>query len=1347
VNRTLKWIVSLMIACVAVLATQRAEASHFRYGNITWTITDPVNAPETVEFTVTHGWRSDFTDNITLNFGDGASAPTQQGANIGGGIDSNGEPYTIFQFTVSHTYAAIPAGGSTYTAFFADCCRVGTLVNAPNDNFRVESDVFLEADGSNTSGPISGIPVIIQMPVGQISSFALPVFDPDADPHTCAFSTQAQSGIPTGSNPPSAGGNSLQFAGPGCTIQWDLTGVAAGTKYATSIKVTSSNNGNDSSTMIDYIIELVPNNVAPSCTGSGTFVANVGQLFSTTVNFTDPTNQLLDISTSGAPGGSIFAPGLPAANFVTPGNVSFSWTPTLADAGSSNLVFLVGTDPDDFFTFCSLIVTVPQCPNFGNACTVGVGECANSGTLVCIGNMSVCSATPGTPSAEVCDGLDNNCDGNSDEGNPGGGANCTSAFPGVCAAGTTVCNSPSLDCVANITPGTQMEVCDTQDNDCDGNTDEGFNLGQSCTVGIGACQSSGTTICDMMGGATCSATPLPPGTEICANNVDEDCDGVLNNGCPDTDGDGIIDDVEILIGSDPLDADTDDDGVPDGQEPTQGNCIDFPACFGDSDGDGLNSVLDADSDNDGLLDGTEMGFDCSNPDTDPAICVPDADMGATTTDPLDADTDNGTVIDGSEDSNLDGAPNAGETDPTAGNGADDVNVTDTDGDGLSDDLEIFIGSDPNDADTDDDGVPDGQEPNPTIDTDGDGLINILDVDSDNDGLYDGTEMGLDCNNPDTDPGPPSHCTPDGDDGGTTTSPLLADTDNGGVNDGNEDANLNGVIDAGETDPTAGNGADDTDPTNIDTDGDGLSDALEIFIGTDPNDQDSDDDGLSDGEEPNFADDNDGDGLINALDVDSDDDGLFDGTETGQDCSNPDTDTSLGNCVPDADQGATTTNPLLKDTDGGGVSDGAEDSNLDGAVDAGELDPNEASDDSNVVDTDGDGLSDDLEITLGSDPNDGDTDDDGLLDGEEHNPSGNNDGDLLINILDVDSDDDGLYDGTEAGKDCSDPDTDPGPPPHCIPDADPSTETSPLKKDSDGGGVMDGSEDANLNGAVDNGETDPTAGNGGDDNDPANLDSDMDGLSDALEITIGSDPMDLDSDDDGLLDGDENNPADDADGDGTSNAADEDADGDGLFDGTEKGNDCNHPATDSAAGNCIEDGDAGATTTNHLDPDTDNGGVPDGEEDQNGNGVVDTGEGDPNDPSDDSMFECFDDDDCTIETQVCDTSINICVDGCKNDDDCPEEGEICLLTPGNEIGECGPDGSGGGGAGGEGGTGGTGGSGQGGSGANTSTEVPGAVGGCGCHVPGGDEDAPWLLVIAGLAVVGIRRRRRPRRRAA
>ncbi|WP_437780640.1 hypothetical protein [Sorangium sp. So ce1097] len=675
----------------------------------------------------------------------------------------------------------------------------------------------------------------------------------------------------------------------------------------------------------------------------------------------------------------------------------------------------------------------------------------------------------------------------------------------------------------------------------------------------------------------------------------------------DSDGDGLSDGDEIRAGTDPNDADSDDDGIADGDEQLWDR---------DTDGDGLVNALDVDSDNDGLFDGTEIGLtDCNGPGTDPRAghCVPDGDGGATTTDPLDADTDNGGVPDGSEDANLNGVLDPGETDPTTGHGSDDDRNADSDGDGLSDALEEHIGTDPNDADSDDDGVRDGAEPNPTDDNDGDGLVNALDIDSDNDGLFDGTELGLGCAGPGTDEAA-GHCRPDGDAGATKTSPLQADTDRGGVSDGSEDTNLNGVVDAGETDPRAGQHADDQLVT--DSDGDGLSDALEAALGTDPNDADSDDDGVRDGLEPNPSDDTDGDGLINPLDVDSDNDGLFDGTELGLGCDGPGTAPSR-RCIADADAGATRTSPLDADTDRGGVTDGSEDANLNGVADNGETDPTRGhgDDDGGNGDADEDGLSDELEETLGTDPNDADTDDDGVQDGLEPNPSDDTDGDGLVNARDVDSDDDGLFDGTEMGLGCDGPGTDAAAG-HCIADADSSVTTSAVNRDSDGGGATDGSEDANLNGAIEAGETDPSAGHG--DDDDQNADSDGDGLSDDLEVFLGSDPADRDSDDDGLLDGEERNPSDDADGDGLVNILDADSDGDGLFDGTEEGKGCDDADTDAEAASCTPDADGGLTTTSAVDPDTDRGGALDGEEDQNHNGTVDEGstETDPNNPGDD-----------------------------------------------------------------------------------------------------------------------------------
>lgn len=164
--------------------------------------------------------------------------------------------------------------------------------------------------------------------------------------------------------------------------------------------------------------------------------------------------------------------------------------------------------------------------------------------------------------------------------------------------------------------------------------------------------------------------------------------------------------------------------------------------------------------------------------------------------------------------------------------------TDTDGDGLEDVDELALGTDPAKADTDDDLINDGLEVNVTNtlplddDSDDDGLLDgnedldkdgTLDAtetdprasDTDLDGLTDGLEKGL--------------ATPQGQDTDTTkfvadidpasmTDPRSVDTDMGGVPDGTEDANKNGKVDRGETNPLRG-----TDDNGVDTDGDGVAD--------------------------------------------------------------------------------------------------------------------------------------------------------------------------------------------------------------------------------------------------------------------------------------------------------------------------------------------------------------------------------------------------------------------------------------------------------------------------------------------------------------------------------------------
>jgi hypothetical protein len=124
----------------------------------------------------------------------------------------------------------------------------------------------------------------------------------------------------------------------------------------------------------------------------------------------------------------------------------------------------------------------------------------------------------------------------------------------------------------------------------------------------------------------------------------------------DRDADGLADDMELTIGTDADDPDSDDDGVSDGLEPNLQQ---------DTDSDGLINALDCDSDDDGLSDGTELGLPCNARGTNTKLgrCTADADAGATQTSPLDPDTDGGGVPDGIEDENHDGRTGRLETNP------------------------------------------------------------------------------------------------------------------------------------------------------------------------------------------------------------------------------------------------------------------------------------------------------------------------------------------------------------------------------------------------------------------------------------------------------------------------------------------------------------------------------------------------------------------------------------------------------------------------------------------------------------------------------------------------------------
>jgi hypothetical protein len=208
-----------------------------------------------------------------------------------------------------------------------------------------------------------------------------------------------------------------------------------------------------------------------------------------------------------------------------------------------------GTDTCDPFAGA----TAETCDNADNDCdgstdedltrptTCGVGACAgNAGIETCAAGAwggDTCDPFEGAVADDTCNGLDENCDGTSDDGYV---ATATSCGVGECAG-----NAGLLTCVSGTPTDTcdpfegavADDTCNGLDENCDGTPDDEY-VTTPTLCGVGACSAIGQIECQS-GIPLNTCTPKTPSEEICDDNIDQDCDGD-DLICPDSDDDWFV---------------------------------------------------------------------------------------------------------------------------------------------------------------------------------------------------------------------------------------------------------------------------------------------------------------------------------------------------------------------------------------------------------------------------------------------------------------------------------------------------------------------------------------------------------------------------------------------------------------------------------------------------------------------------------------------------------------------------------------------------------------------------------------------------------------------------------------
>ena len=335
----------LLLSCLLVIGTLlSAQASHFRYGDMSWRVVQSNPTGRTIEFKVSAGWALSFTSPITINFGDGTSGTVPIGyTNING----------VYQYgtgTLQHTYGT----NGNFTAVYSGGNKISNLQNNANGSWYVSSVVNV---GAGNSSPVSTVPAVVNMPIGLANArFIVPAADPDGRALSFRLATGNDwYGVqPSGLSINSATGE----------ITFNTVGKSAGLLYNAGIIISNGR----TEVLVDFIIQTVQQSNPPqfdyAVTPANQRVFNVspGQLVSFNVKATCvDAGSTVRLSAVGMPAGAAVSPAFGV--YANPVQHSFSWTPTASQFGTFVVNFTAESNVGAQ-TATSVSIIVSQKPRF-----------------------------------------------------------------------------------------------------------------------------------------------------------------------------------------------------------------------------------------------------------------------------------------------------------------------------------------------------------------------------------------------------------------------------------------------------------------------------------------------------------------------------------------------------------------------------------------------------------------------------------------------------------------------------------------------------------------------------------------------------------------------------------------------------------------------------------------------------------------------------------------------------------------------------------------------------------------------------------------------------------------------